>query len=369
MKILFVIHEGALSGANAALATYMRILSGQGFELYLITPRLGDLSAEVSGITEQVYEVYYYGWTVSPKKKSSLANRLRVSFRNQMAVRQIRKIIKSIRPDFCVTNTITIDVGAMAAEKENIRHVWFVHEYGELDHGFSFACGMQKARERILKLSYKVAVNSLAVMSTYPPDPKLSLVYNYVDSPDVKVAKRELTDQMDFLLLGQIAKSKNQAEAIRALTLARAQGYNFTLSLFGKIVNEAYFEELKKLIHESGMNDYVKFNGYADNVFELFGRYHALIMCSRQEAFGRVTLEALMAGLPVIGADSGGTKELIDDGVNGLYYKSGNAEDLCLKMISLFNNYKEFDATEIRNNIMNRFNKDNTFRQLLELFQ
>jgi glycosyltransferase involved in cell wall biosynthesis len=55
-------------------------------------------------------------------------------------------------------------------------------------------------------------------------------------------------------------------------------------------------------------------------------------MCSRGEPFGRVTVEAMKQGVPVVGAASGGTIEIIQDGVTGLLYQLGDAEDLAAKI-------------------------------------
>ena len=49
-------------------------------------------------------------------------------------------------------------------------------------------------------------------------------------------------------------------------------------------------------------------------------------MCSRHEAFGRVTVEAMGKGLPVIGLASGGTLEIIDSKKTGLLYESDSSE-------------------------------------------
>ena len=55
-------------------------------------------------------------------------------------------------------------------------------------------------------------------------------------------------------------------------------------------------------------------------------------MCSRAEAFGRVTCEYMAAHLPVIGAASGGTVDIIADGETGFLYKPGVPEKLAEKM-------------------------------------
>ena len=55
-------------------------------------------------------------------------------------------------------------------------------------------------------------------------------------------------------------------------------------------------------------------------------------MCSKAEAFGRVTVEAMLSGSLVIGADTAATIELIRDMETGLLYKYGDISDLTQKI-------------------------------------
>jgi len=73
---------------------------------------------------------------------------------------------------------------------------------------------------------------------------------------------------------------------------------------------------------------------YADDLSEFYGSGHALLMCSRHEALGRVTIEAMAHGLPVIGRAEGGTLEVIEDGSTGLLYDKG-PEELAVRMLQL----------------------------------
>jgi glycosyltransferase involved in cell wall biosynthesis len=56
-------------------------------------------------------------------------------------------------------------------------------------------------------------------------------------------------------------------------------------------------------------------------------------MCSRCEAFGRVTVEAMKLGLPVIAANTGGSLELVQHGINGFLYEWGNPLDLAKQIL------------------------------------
>ena len=59
-------------------------------------------------------------------------------------------------------------------------------------------------------------------------------------------------------------------------------------------------------------------------------------MCSRQEGFGRVTVEYMMAGLPVIASDIAANKELINS-ETGLLYHVGDIHSLKEKIVYLVN--------------------------------
>lgn len=54
----------------------------------------------------------------------------------------------------------------------------------------------------------------------------------------------------------------------------------------------------------------------------------ALLVCSRNEAFGRVVVDGMKLGRPVIYRASGGIPEMMRDGVTGLSYTPGSVEEL-----------------------------------------
>ena len=72
----------------------------------------------------------------------------------------------------------------------------------------------------------------------------------------------------------------------------------------------------------------MSFTDYQKDIFQVLARMDVGIVPSKKEAFGRVTIEYMMANMPVIGADSGATSELIQHGENGYLYYSGNYDEL-----------------------------------------
>jgi glycosyltransferase involved in cell wall biosynthesis len=72
--------------------------------------------------------------------------------------------------------------------------------------------------------------------------------------------------------------------------------------------------------------DLVEFWGYVPDPERAFLAADVALMCSRSEAMGRVTAEAMSCYRPVIGYAAGGTPELIADGTTGRLYHGGADE-------------------------------------------
>jgi glycosyltransferase involved in cell wall biosynthesis len=98
---------------------------------------------------------------------------------------------------------------------------------------------------------------------------------------------------------------------------------------------EEHESSLIKLIEKLKIADAVSFLGFVDEPFSVYRKADAVLMCSENEAMGRVTAEGMAAACPVIGRDSGGTSELIDHGVNGLLYnESVEALSDCMQRLA-----------------------------------
>ena len=64
----------------------------------------------------------------------------------------------------------------------------------------------------------------------------------------------------------------------------------------------------------------MSFTGYIKNVTEILSQMHIGILASENEAFGRVTVEYMLSGLIPIVANSGGSVEIVTNGVDGYIF-------------------------------------------------
>jgi glycosyltransferase involved in cell wall biosynthesis len=239
-----------------------------------------------------------------------------------------------LRPTMVLTNTMTIPSHAVAAKLLGIPHYWMVHEFGRDDHGLRFLLGYRRTIRLIRQLSESVICNSQAVeKSLLALDPKMRthVIYPVVDTPLGTPPQRRPGEPMRVVLVGRFAQSKGQHLAVEAVAIARKAGVDIELALIGA----GNQKPLRTLAQRLGVDDLVNIHGPTHDVGPYWSAAHVGLMCSQCEAFGLVTVEAMRAGLPVCGTNSGGTPEIVDQGVNGLLSPTGDASALAANLMAL----------------------------------
>ena len=123
---------------------------------------------------------------------------------------------------------------------------------------------------------------------------------------------------------------KQQMQALKAFHLLSQKYDNIRLVFVGK-GRRIYTKKMRWFCKKNKLEDKVQILGYMPNPSEIYAQSDALLMCSLYEGMGRVTVEAMAYGLPVIGLRSGATPELVQHGENGLVYE-GNERNLASQM-------------------------------------
>lgn len=91
-------------------------------------------------------------------------------------------------------------------------------------------------------------------------------------------------------------------------------------------------EALAALCRELGVEALVAFAGHVERPERFFAGCDALALASEAEGLGSVLLDAMARGVALLGADAPGINEVIEDGVNGLLFAAGSAEDCARRL-------------------------------------
>lgn len=107
---------------------------------------------------------------------------------------------------------------------------------------------------------------------------------------------------------------------------------------------EAYLEMQKERARASGLSDSVIFTGFRKEALEMIAALDVMVVPSRiirkdggisTEGFGRVAIESMAVGVPVVSSDAGGLKEIIEDCVSGLLVKMDDPAATAAAVIEL----------------------------------
>ncbi len=352
-KILWQTHESNVSGANIAMLEYIDALENE-FCFFVILPHKGTMQQELEKRCVPYSIVPQYGWT-NVHQWWNISKWTKVVFRSIVAVLLTIKLIKVEKPSIVSTNTLVPFIASIAAWLKKIPHVWWIHEFGMEDFGFTTGWGNEKVSLKWMQLSSKLIIgNSKAISTKFAklmPKASIATIYQPVSwnslETDVKVK------QARFLMFGQLAPSKGHKDVLQAIVVNKQNGKPLhSLHIKGPCEIKSYLEELQQFVQHHDINDFVKIEvGYFKKE-EVMPKYDVMIVASQSEAFGRVIVEANKAGLRVLVRNTGGAPELLNES-NGLLFS--NQEELEAAMCGersfpysdIFCNYKE--ATEIQN--------------------
>ncbi|SAK72835.1 glycosyltransferase family 4 protein [Caballeronia ptereochthonis] len=136
-----------------------------------------------------------------------------------------------------------------------------------------------------------------------------------------------------ILFAGRLAETKGIGDLLEAVALLVARGVAVRLIVAGSGDLKRWEDEA----HRLSIRDRVVFPGWleGDDKLECYRTARIFCMPSHYEAFGIATLEAMFAGLPVVGTSVGGFPDLVEQGRSGFLVSPSNPSELAQALRTL----------------------------------
>jgi len=333
MKALFVSHNTKSSGANKSFVSIIEQMYTKMEIVVLVNSTSGVLIDQLNEIG--IKHIYCkYDWWDAHYRSNCFKQIIRycIDAKNYYLGGLTEKVLNELvceNFDFIYTNTSTVDIGAQIANKLRLPHYWHIREFGIEDFSFK-PITSPKYRKMCLNQAEKIIVISEALKSKYKDIVsvnKIHVVYNGLEVSSLKCMKmqHDFSKTINILVTGQVSNAKGQDQAVRAVGRLREKGLPVHLFLAGE-VDRSYIDPVLKELSDS--HEWVSRLGIVKNMYELRNEMDIELVCSKSEAFGRVTLEAMLHSIPVVGSNRGGTPELIKHAKTGMLFEYGNIEQL-----------------------------------------
>lgn len=289
------------------------------------------------------------------------------------AAYQLIPLIKEEKIDLVHINSSTSYFGAIAAIMTDIPYVWHIREILDEHYGCEFVNA--KLVSNLLRNADKIIAISDYVRQKYQEKYNVDTVKIY-NGLDIKKYKNDLKEKIHFknvfLIAGNITPEKRQWDAVRATEILINSGYTDVILTIAGNGTKGYIWALKKYISKSNLAKNIHVVPFQKDLDELRRTASYVIACSQNEALGRGTVEAMLAGNLVIGARSGATTELIgEEEERGLLYELGNYNELANKMLRMMQ-YPETIKNKILANaqayVEKHFNSKHYCKKILKLY-
>lgn len=197
--------------------------------------------------------------------------------------------------------------------------------------------------------------------------------FTKVDELDINTIRNNTltpSDTVRIMWCSRFLRWKHPELPVELAARLKDKGYNFVIDMFGSGDDSPRIKELSKNLK---VEKYINFKGNLPNdmILNEMRRHHIFLFTSdRNEGWGAVLNEAMSCDCAVICSDEiGSVPFLIQDGVNGLIFRSRNLDSLEDKVVELLESPEKQSelSRNARRTMSEVWNPENAARQLINL--
>jgi glycosyltransferase involved in cell wall biosynthesis len=359
IKILQIGSSSGLGGGEVVMFNIIRGLKNE-FQFFIAAPQ-GEFLTKYKEINLQIYPIWQQGLLKNVVK--------------------LRKIILKEKPEiihFHGTRAAFWGRLAVIGLKNKPRVIYTLHGLHIIRKPFYLKLPLVLI-ERLLNRWTDILVcvseadKNLVLKYKIISLKKIRLIKNGIDlgkfqveQQEIQRTRKELGLENKFILssIGRLHPQKDFSTILKALKIIVSQIQNTKLLIIG---DGPLRQELEEETKQLGVNEYVKFLGWREDVPVLTNLSDVMILSSNWEAFGLVCLEAGACKKPIVASDIEGVNEAVKDGETGLLFKKGDEEDLAQKIMKLYNS--EELRKEMGENAYNFVKEDYSKNRMVEEYK
>ena len=351
-KILYVLNAAG-GGASIGIYELLRKMPQDRYDAYAIMPpgnsqQIQQIRPLFSDVIVTPLRTWNVPDTVDLFRRTARTFGLR---RNGVTLEantdRIARAIHEWGIDIVHTGTAITLSGALAAQKLGIPHIWHIKETIGSKNWVQFPMSDAKLIAYMQSLSTQIVVMSDYIGQVFVENncTNLHVIPDGIDFDQYQTgSSRKLRETLgvadDQPLIGMVASMtstwKRHEVFIRMAGLLAEKHPTAQFIIAGPKpspkarwpydLNRRYYESLERLASEVVPEGRIKFLGVLPNPTDIMRSLDVLVHPCDIEPFGRIAIEAMAAGTPVVGPNVGGISETVVDGETGILVAPGAPE-------------------------------------------
>lgn len=333
-RVLHVLNA-ATGGAAISTLRLMEALRAEGIEPFAACHDMG-LPAEREAILEVTkgqtifLPLYWLNKKIrSPVWKRPLleARQLARTRCGRRSTALVAEFAERHKVDLIHTNTILTPEGGKAARALKLPHVWHVRELIGPGKPFRLPFEGPSLGDYLQAHASSVIANSWITAEQIRPWLPAGLLHVVCNGIDIQQFVARSPGPKDRLVIAMVASQRARWKK-HDLFIRAASQVDRSLPIEFRIYGEdparipgerdAYSEGLHALVDSLGLADRFRWPGFVYPPQRIMSEVDILVHPADHESFGRVIVEAMAAGLPVVAVRGGGAAEIVVDGVTGM---------------------------------------------------
>ncbi len=312
-RVLFLAWAPFFSGAERALVLTVRHLDPARYVPHVVVGTEGDTATALrdAGIGCDVFPLSHV--------------ELRRPLSGLRSIRRVLGTARRIGAALIHSNDVpSFQPGGYAARLLRVPAVTHVR-FPDTAEGFSWF--LRPHVDRVLFVSEYLRADAVGVSPVLFAK-RSDVLYDGVELPqpvaeEARAALRrslELPEAIPVVALtGQISEIKGIWEFVDAARVVVARGTTVRFAVLGDDLKGAgaMREAMERRVAALGLTTHFRFLGFRNDAPRLIPAFDIVAVPSHVEPLGNATLEAMAAGVPVVGSRVGGIPEMVVDGVTG----------------------------------------------------
>lgn len=181
------------------------------------------------------------------------------------------------------------------------------------------------------------------------PEKRITVIHNavkpFAENIVIDETIKALHEKKKFIVgnIGRLSKQKGMEYYIKCIPMVMQEHPEAFFVIVGSGEDE---KKLRNLAFELEVEKDICFMGYRSDIQNLMSQMDLIVLSSLWEGLPLTPIEAFSVEKTIVATDVDGTKEIVEDGVNGLLVKAKNEKEIAEKINYLLDNpskKKEFE--------------------------
>ncbi len=170
-------------------------------------------------------------------------------------------------------------------------------------------------------------------------------------------------------VVGTVAPFKPQKAPLDFVETARRVHGVVPASRFVMVGDGALRPAVERAVAAAGLEGSFLLPGWREEVPDLMRAFDVFLLTSLWEGLPKVVPQALLSGVPVVATAVDGTREIVDDGVDGFLAPPGDVETLCRRVCAILSGEVPIDPRRKRDRLLREFDQAEMVRAQERLYE